>query len=139
MWKYLERNCFNQPVKEYTDRVTATQPLLHIVSLKLVIESTNLVHLYHTTQSGLLGPVIESTNLVHLYHTTQSGLLGPERVSRPQLKQDSSCSNRQHHSGVAHKQGRRHDIGHTVCRSVENPDLVFQETGESKPDTFRAG
>ena len=26
------------------------------------------------------------------------------------------------------KEGRRHEIGPTVCPFVENPDLVFQET-----------
>ena len=31
------------------------------------------------------------------------------------LKQDSTCSNRQHHSSVVHKQGRRHEVGPTLC------------------------
>ena len=31
---------------------------------------------------------------------TEGGILGPERVPRPLLRQDSSCSNQQHHSGV---------------------------------------
>ena len=33
---------------------------------------------------------------------TKSDLFGPERVPRPLLRQYSSCSNRQHHSGVLH-------------------------------------
>ena len=63
---------------------------------------------------------------------TESGLLGPKRVPRPVLKQDSSCSNRQHHSGIILEQGRRHEVGLTVCPSVENPDLMFQKTGDSQ-------
>ena len=39
---------------------------------------------------------------------TKSSLSGLKRVPRPLLKQDSTCSNRQHHSSVIHKQGRRH-------------------------------
>ena len=33
-----------------------------------------------------------------------------KRVPRPLLRQDSSCNNRQHDSGVIHKQGRRHEV-----------------------------
>ena len=52
----------------------------------------------------------------------------PKRVPRPLLKQDSTYKNRQHHSGCLYKQGRRHEVGHTVCPSVENSDLVFLDT-----------
>ena len=63
---------------------------------------------------------------------TENSLLCPKRVPRPLLRQDSSCSIRQHHSGVMHKQGRRYEVGLTVCPSVENPDLVCQEIGDSQ-------
>ena len=66
---------------------------------------------------------------------TESGLLGTKRVQRPLVRQNSSCSNRQHHSSVIHKQGGRHVVGLTECPSVENPDLVFQETGDSQSQT----
>ena len=29
-----------------------------------------------------------------------------------------------------HKQGRRHEVGPSMCPPVENPDLVFQKTGD---------
>ena len=48
------------------------------------------------------------------------------------LKQDGSCSNRKHHSGVINKQGRSHEVRFTVCASVKNPDLMFQKTGDSQ-------
>ena len=38
-----------------------------------------------------------------------------KRITGPLCRQDSSCSNRQHHSGVIHKQGRRHEVGPTLC------------------------
>ena len=34
-----------------------------------------------------------------------------KRITGPLCRQDSSCSTRQHHSGVIHKQGRRHEVG----------------------------
>ena len=63
---------------------------------------------------------------------TLSGLSGFKRVPRPLLKQDSTCSNRQHHSSVIHKQGRRHEVGPILCPTMENLDLVYQETSDSK-------
>ena len=63
---------------------------------------------------------------------TKSSLSGFKRVPRPLLKQDSTCSNRQHHSSVIHKQGRRHEVGPTLCPTMENLDLVYQETSDSK-------
>ena len=48
------------------------------------------------------------------------------------LQQDSTCSNRQHHSSVIHKQGRRQEVGPTLCPTMENLDLVYQETSDSK-------
>ena len=68
---------------------------------------------------------------------TESSLFGPEGVPGPLLRQDSSCSNRQHHSGVLHKQGRRHEVGPPppVCPLVENPDLVYHKTGYPQSPT----
>ena len=43
-----------------------------------------------------------------------------------------SSSNRQHNSSVLHQQGRRHEVGPTVCPSMENLDLVYQETSNSQ-------
>ena len=55
-----------------------------------------------------------------------------ERVLGPLYGQDSSGDNRQHHSGVIHKQGRRHEVGPTLCPTVENLDLVYQKTSNSQ-------
>ena len=45
---------------------------------------------------------------------------------------DSLGGNGQHHSGVLHKQGRRHEVEPTLCPTVENLDLVYQETSNSQ-------
>ena len=58
---------------------------------------------------------------------TQGSFPSLKRVPRPLLRQDSACSNRQHHSGVIHKQGRRHEVGPTLCSTMENHDLVHQK------------
>ena len=71
---------------------------------------------------------------------TQGSLSSLKRVPRPLHTQDSTCSDGQHHSGVIHKQGRRHEVGPTLCSTMENLDLVHQESSNSqKPDTFQAG
>ena len=46
---------------------------------------------------------------------TQGSFLSLKRVPRPLFGQDSTYSDRQHHSGVIHNQGRRHEVGPTVC------------------------
>ena len=71
----------------------------------------------------------------HKLSRTQSGLPGPQRVSKPLCRQNGSRGNRQHYSGSLHKQGRRHEVGPTVCPTMENLDLVLPETSDSKSPT----
>ena len=66
---------------------------------------------------------------------TKSSLSSLKRVPRALLRQDSSCSNWQHHSGVIHKRGRRHEVGPTLCPPMENLDLVCQKTSNSQGPT----
>ena len=63
---------------------------------------------------------------------TKGGLPGHKRIPRPLPRQDHSYSNRQHYSSCLYKQERRYEFGPTVCPSVENPDLLLQETGDSQ-------
>ena len=74
-------------------------------------------------------------NIITILYGTKGGLSGPKRVPRPLLKQGSTYSNSQNHSGCLYKQGRRHEVGSSVYPSVENPDLVLQETGNSQGQT----
>ena len=71
----------------------------------------------------------------HKLSGTQSSVSSPQRVPRPLCRQNSSSSNRQYYSGSLHKQGRRHEVGPTVCPTVENLDLVFPATSDSKSPT----
>ena len=71
----------------------------------------------------------------HKLPRTQSGVSSPQRVPRPLYKQNSSSGNRQYYSGCLHKQGRKHEVGPTVCPTVENLDLVFPATSDSKSST----
>ena len=68
----------------------------------------------------------------HKLSGAQSSVSSRQRVPRPLCRQNSSSGNRQYYSGSLHKQGRRHEVGPTVCPTVENLDLVFPATSDPK-------
>ena len=49
--------------------------------------------------------------------------------------QNGPNSNQQHYGGVLHKQRGRHEVGPTVCPTLENLDLVHQKASNSKGPT----
>ena len=65
----------------------------------------------------------------------KSSIPGSKRVARPLLRQDSPGGNRQHNGSGLCKQGRRHEVGPTLCPILENLDLVCQETSDSQGPT----
>ena len=67
---------------------------------------------------------------------TQGSVSCLKRVSKPLCKQDSTCGNQQHYSDVVYKQGRRHEVGHTLCPTMEDLDLVYQTSSNSKSPTY---
>ena len=67
---------------------------------------------------------------------TESSLFGFERIPRPLHRQNSPSGHRQYHSGGLHKQRRRHEVGPTVCPTVENLDMVFPKTSDSKSPAY---
>ena len=67
---------------------------------------------------------------------TQGSVSCLKRVSKHLCKQDSTCGNRQHYSDVVYKQGRRYEVGHTLCPTMENLDLVYQTSSNSKSPTY---
>ena len=71
----------------------------------------------------------------HKLSGVESSVSSLERVPRSLCRQDSSSGNRQHYSSSLRKQGRRHEVRPTVCPIVENLDLVFPETSDSKSPT----
>ena len=50
-------------------------------------------------------------------------------------RKDGSSSNRQHYSSGLHQQGGRHEVGPTLCPTLENLDLVHRETSDSEGPT----
>ena len=50
-------------------------------------------------------------------------------------RQNGSDSNRQYHSSGLHQQGGRHEVGPTLCPTLENLDLVYRETSDSEGPT----
>ena len=71
----------------------------------------------------------------HKLSGTQSSFSNLKRVPRSLCRQNSPSSNRQYYSRRLHKQGRRHEIGPAVCPTLENLDLVFSATSNSKSPT----
>ena len=71
----------------------------------------------------------------HKLPRAKSSLFSSKGVPRPLHRPDSLGGNRQHHSGVLHKQGGRHEVRPSLCPIVVNPDLVLQEAGDSQSPT----
>ena len=59
-----------------------------------------------------------------------------ERVPRSLCRRNSTSGNRQHHGSGLYKQRRRHEVGPTVCPTVENLDLVLPATCDSKSPSY---
>ena len=71
----------------------------------------------------------------HKLSGTKSSVPSLKRVSKSLCRQNSSGSNRQYYSSSLHKQGKRNEVGPTVCPTVENLDLVFPAASDSKTST----
>ena len=75
---------------------------------------------------------------LHINHLDlKSSLSSSKRVSKPLLQQDSTNSYRQHNSGCLYQQKRGDEIGLSVCPTVENTVLVYQETSNSQSTSRR--
>ena len=72
----------------------------------------------------------------HKLFGAKSSFSSLKRVSKFLCRQDDTCGNRQHYSSVIHKQGRRHEVGHTLCPTLEDLDLVYQASSNSKGPTY---
>ena len=90
-------------------------------SLKRVHCQRNLVTTGKQTAYKLLG--------------TKSSLSGSKRVPKAMHGQNGSDSNRQYHSSGLHQKGRRHEVGPTLCPTLENLDLVYREISDSEGPT----
>ena len=63
---------------------------------------------------------------------TQGSVSRPQIVPKLLYKPDGTCGNRQHYSDVVHKQRRRHEVGPSLCPIMENLELVYQTSSNSK-------
>ena len=70
---------------------------------------------------------------------SKSSLPSLEKVSRHLCQTNSSGGHQQHYSSVIHKQRRRNEVRPSMCPSVEDLNLVYQEPSNSKPVTSQAG
>ena len=66
---------------------------------------------------------------------TKSSPSGSKRVPRYMHGKNGSGSDRQHYSSSLHQQRRRHEVGPTLCPTLENLDLVLQEASDSEGPT----
>ena len=90
-------------------------------SLKRVHCQRNLVTTGKQTAYKLLG--------------AKSSLSGSKRIPKTMHRQNGSDSNRQYHSSGLHQQRGRHEVGPTLCPTLENLDLVYRETSDSEGPT----
>ena len=67
----------------------------------------------------------------HKLSVTKSSISSFKRITGSLFKPNSACSHRQHHCGFIHKQGRRHEVGPSLCPTMEDTDLVHQESSNS--------
>ena len=65
----------------------------------------------------------------------KSSSLGLERVPGPMHQPNSPSGHRQYHCSGLHKQRRRHEVGPSLCPTVENLDLVFPATSNPQSPT----
>ena len=71
----------------------------------------------------------------HKLSGTKSSLSSAKRVPRSLYGQNCPSSHRQYDSSSLHKQRRRYEVGPTLCTSMENLDLVYQSSGNTKSPT----
>ena len=116
------------------DNVLTDQPLHPIKhALKIFTDASIEGWGAHLNEHNAVGTGSLPGSKLHITYLELKAVFLPlKRVPRPALKQDSTCSNQQHHSSVMHKQGRRHEVGPILCPIMENLDLVYQETSDSK-------
>ena len=115
------------------DNVLTGQPLHPIKhALQIFTEASKEGWGAHLNEHTARGTWSLPESKLHKLSRTQGSVSSLKRISRPLYRQDSSCSNRQHHSGIIHKQRRRHEVGPTLCSTMENLDLVYQETSDSQ-------
>ena len=102
-------------------------PLKHALQIFTDASKKGWGSLKRTHCKGNLVP--SRKQVAHKPSGTKGGLSGLKRVQRPLFEQHSSGGHRQH------KLKKEGGCMPSVCPSVENPDLVYQETGNPQSST----
>ena len=79
--------------------------------------------------------VTAGKQVTHKLPRTKSSVPSLKRVPGPLCKQYSTSGHRQYNSGGLHKQRGRHEVRPPLCLTMENPDLVYQEIGDTESPT----
>ena len=79
--------------------------------------------------------VTAGKQVTHKLSRTKSSFPSLKRVPGPLCKQYSTSGHRQYNSGDLHKQRGGHEVRPTMCLTMENPDLVYQETSDTESPT----
>ena len=79
--------------------------------------------------------VTAGKQVTHKLSRTKSSVPSLKRIPGPLCKQYSTSGHRQYNSGGLHKQRGRHEVRPTLCLTMENPDLVYQETRDTESPT----
>ena len=73
--------------------------------------------------------------IAHKLLGVKSSLSGSKRVPKGMHRQNGASCNRQYHRSSLHQQGRGHEVGPTLCPTLENLDLVHREASDSESTT----
>ena len=73
--------------------------------------------------------------IAHKLLGTKSSLFGSKRVPKAMHRQNGAGCDRQYHRSGLYQQGRRHEVGPTLCPTLENLDLVHREASDSEGTT----
>ena len=73
--------------------------------------------------------------IAHKLLGVKSSLSGSKRVPKVMHRQNGAGCNRQYHRSSLYQQGRRHEVGPTLCPTLENLDLVHREASDSESTT----
>ena len=73
--------------------------------------------------------------IAHKLLGVKSSLSGSKRVPKIMHRQNGAGCNRQYHRSSLYQQGRRHEVGPTLCPTLENLDLVHWEASDSEGTT----
>ena len=87
-------------------------------------------HLNELTARGSWS--VPESKTAHKLSRVKSSLSSSQRVPGTVYRQDSSSGIRQHYGSGLYKQRRRHEVGPSMCPTVEDPDLVFPKTSDVK-------